>query len=123
MKKTTESDLVRACIEYLTLKGVFCWRNNTGAFAGEHMGRKRFVRFGTPGAPDIMAIVRTRVSRQRQAVLVGRFLGVECKSPTGKQSAAQRVWQEQCERAGGAYFMVRRLGDLMDQWIATNERQ
>lgn len=103
MRQATESGLVRVALEFLALKGVFAWRNNTGGFGGEYEGKKRFVRFGKPGAPDIMGILPS-----------GRFIGVECKSAKGKQSPAQHAWQFNCEAQGGLYILVRNLDDLAD---------
>jgi len=44
-------------------------------------------------------------------------LCIEMKSPTGRQSPAQRGWQEAAERAGNAYATVRSL----DAFIRTVE--
>jgi hypothetical protein len=103
MKQLRETDLVAAVLDYCKLRGLFCWRVNVGAFAGEYKGRKRFVRFGVPGAPDIMAIGTG-----------GRFIAIECKAPKGKQSPAQHAWAFECEAHGGLYLLVRNLDDLID---------
>ena len=106
MKKTTETQLVKACLDYLSMRGIMAWRNNSGAFASEHKGRKRFVRFGTPGAPDIMGILPPADG--------GRFLGIECKVGKNKQTPAQHAWAFQCERSGGLYVLARSVDDVHD---------
>jgi len=78
--------------------GALVWRNNTGAARD---GRGRLVRFGTPGAPDIMAIVR------------GRFVAIEVKATGGRLSARQRAWRDACEAAGGIYRVCRSVDDAL----------
>lgn len=89
-----EKDLVNACLEILALKGIFSWRNNTGAFSGEYKGKKRFVRFGEVGSPDIIAVYD------------GQFIGVECKVGKNTQSEKQKEFQNKLEEAGGLYWLV-----------------
>lgn len=100
MKKPKEGDIVKACLSYLQAIGVMAWRSNTGATERtDVIGRKRFVRFGTKGSPDIMGIMGG-----------GRFLGIECKMPGKPQSDDQRAWEASCK--------VQRL----EQAVATAER-
>lgn len=100
---TRERDVQRQCLDYLALRGLFSYRNNTGAFAGEYKGRKRFVRFGVKGAPDVIACIR------------GRFIGFETKRPEGgKLSADQEAFRNNLIAAGGAYFVIRSLNDLIE---------
>jgi hypothetical protein len=67
-----ENAVVRACMDQLTLLGVPHIRNNTGAqlIPGTATTRRRFVKFGTTGWPDIIGVLPD-----------GKFLGVECKAP------------------------------------------
>lgn len=74
------------------LPGCTFWRCNTG-MATDKTGRR--IRFGVPGQPDI------------QGCAAGRWIGVEVKSATGRQSPEQRVFQERIENAGGVYVLVR----------------
>ena len=78
--------------------GALVWRNNTGAARD---GAGRLVRFGTPGAPDIMAIVG------------GQFVGLEVKSARGKLSKRQEAWRKACEAAGGIYRVCRSVDDAL----------
>ena len=81
--------------------GIFCFRNNSGAFAGEYKGKKRFVQFGLPGSSDLIAIVK------------GIFVGVEVKRPGGKQSDYQKAFQRNVEEAGGAYILAYSWNDVV----------
>lgn len=92
-----ERDILRACLDHLSNKRVFHWRTNTGAFkTGE-----RFIRFGVPGVPDILACVK------------GQMLGIEVKGPSGEQSQAQKEFQTALEQAGGRYLLIRSVEELI----------
>ena len=58
MKAPREQDLVAACLQLLRLRGVFAWRNNSGAFVLGEGKRRRFFRSidmpegPSPGASD-----------------------------------------------------------------------
>src|SRR5574343_455172 len=92
----TETRLVRACLDLLAANGIFCWRNNTGAFAGEYRGRRRFVRFGAPGSADILGVLPG-----------GRALAVECKVGRNGLSPQQERWGREFAQAGGMYLVQR----------------
>jgi len=97
-----EKDIQRSILDYLAYKRVFHWRNNTGAFAGESKGVRRFVRFGSVGSPDIFAMRD------------GTIYGIEVKRSSGKQSEAQRLFQFDFENAGGVYRIARSIDDIAD---------
>lgn len=103
MKKTTHADLVGACLVFLTLTkphGAY-YKTNTGAFAGEHKGRKRFVRFGVPGLADITGVLPG-----------GRAIYVECKVGKDKPSVDQKAFRAMVERAGAVYVLARSIVDM-----------
>lgn len=56
-------------------------------------------RHALAGVPDIILIDK------------GIFVGLEVKTATGKQSAAQKSFDKRCEEAGGNYFIVRSIKD------------
>jgi hypothetical protein len=109
---TPEGAVVRSCIEYLRMVGVFAWRNNTGRAnligAG---GKPRPVLFGYPGSGDIFGVLRG-----------GVFLCVECKRPLGpkggtggsEQTPDQVEFQRRLEDAGGVYLLVRSASELRE---------
>jgi hypothetical protein len=73
-------------LQLLALRGVFAWRNNSGAFVIREAGRRRFVRAGLVGGSDILGVLPG-----------GRFLAVPGNRPT----AAQRAFLDQVTAAGG----------------------
>ena len=89
--KVNERDVLSACMDILQMKRIFFYRQNSGALKTESGG---FVRFGTPGAPDIVLIVG------------GQYVGLEVKSSVDKQSESQRIFQAGLEEAGGLYWLV-----------------
>lgn len=96
-----ESMVLAQCMQYLYLKKIFCWRNNTGAAKTED---GRYVRFGLPGASDIIGIMPD-----------GRFLAVECKrSSGGRLSPQQKKFLEKIKESGGVAVVATSLEDLME---------
>ena len=125
MKSPPESALVRAVLAaYGAMPGVMLWRNNVGA---ARTADGRMVRFGQPGAADILGVVK-RTLEVRTVVnpdgfqpheslrreTVGQAIAIECKARGKKQSAAQRVWQAAFEAMGGVYVLAEKLSDAAD---------
>lgn len=75
----TEKQIMDTIIEFLTRKGFFVWRNNTGAQAFSYKGKTRFIRFGQPGHADILGVAPG-----------GQFIAIEVK-----RSERQKPTQEQ----------------------------
>jgi len=98
--KILEKDIQNACMDFLNAYKIFFWRNNTGAFKTEVGG---FYRFGYPGSPDIIAIHK------------GKFIAIECKTKTGKQTVRQKEFEEKTTKAGGIYLLVRSSYELEEK--------
>jgi hypothetical protein len=84
------------------------WRNNIGV--AELRGHK--VRFGVggPGGADLIGLFR------------GAFVAVEVKTPTGRQSEDQRIYQRLVESKQGIYVIVRSEDDARDLLSMLHER-
>ena len=91
-----EATIQTLIMQYLSIAKVFHWRNNTGGVRTN----SRYLKFGEPGSPDIIAIV------------AGTFLGIEVKDPKGVQSCDQKKFQKKTETAGGKYIVARNLEDV-----------
>lgn len=98
--EATEHEIQRSILDYLEFLGIFHYRNNSGAMPLESKGVRRFLRFGTPGSPDIVIVKG------------GIYIGVEVKTKTGKQNPNQIQFQKDLEAAGGQYWLVRSLNDF-----------
>lgn len=96
--KSLEKETQKAAIEYLTIKNIFHWRNNSGATKTIGGG---FMRFGAVGSPDIFAIRD------------GKIYGLEIKDVKGRLSEGQKIFQEKMNAAGGIYVIVRSIDDVL----------
>lgn len=118
-KEMKEQQIVKAILDYLKLKKIFHWRNNTGALKTEAGG---FMRFGATGSPDIFVVLPTLTVQQRlnadgtfgeEDHTFGQIIGLEVKNEKGKQSDNQLAWQKDFVAAGGEYHLVRSLDDVI----------
>lgn len=98
-KKRNETALVKAAIDFLTMKGAMCWRNNTtGVFDPT---RKTFRTFtGRKGVADILGIWK------------GKPLAVECKMKGNKLSPDQQSFITEFKTAGGLAIVAYDLDDI-----------
>lgn len=101
---SNEKAIQKAVLKYLTLKykgkgrtDTVFWRENSGATRTERGG---FIRFGFTGAPDIFVVQK------------GRIYGLEIKDKA-KQSDGQKEFQKCFENAGGEYFIIRSIDDVI----------
>ena len=102
MKESVLQDQIRLALGRVT--GLVLWRNNIGT-AERHGYTIRF-GVGGPGGADLIGIYR------------GKFLGVEIKTPTGKQTPEQRTFQELVTKLGGEYLILRSVEEAL-AWAAT----
>lgn len=111
-----ERDVQRVCLEYLRLRGAFCWRANSGALrvpaAGGRKGR--YVRFNSAeGCSDVLAVLWARAGGGPETA--GRLLALEVKRPGEKPTAKQQRFLESVRRAGGLALVAAGLDDLAGQ--------
>ena len=102
--KEKETEIQAAILDYLRLRGHFCWRvNNTPATFIDRHGARQFRAMSTyalKGVPDIV-LIRD-----------GRFYGIECKTQAGKLSVEQAEFARKCVAAGGEYIVARSIDDV-----------
>lgn len=96
--KSTEKATQAAVIHYLTLRRIFHYRQNSGAYKSE---TGTFLRYGTKGSTDILAVVN------------GLYVGMEIKDTKGVLNENQKEFQANLEAAGGMYCVVRSLDDAV----------
>ena len=99
--------------KYGSLAWLRLWRNNTGKSVGLSLVMKAkregimpaflpVTSYGTPGMPDILGIMAP----------TGRFIAIETKSSTGKQTQEQRLWDRMIISLGGIYILARSIEDV-----------
>jgi len=104
----TEKELQNAILRaFGTLPVLRLWRANVGV---ARLGR-RVVRFGIPGQGDLTGILPD-----------GRRLEIEVKTVAGRQSPAQRRFQEMMERFHGVYILARSIEDVRRELAARGVR-
>ena len=91
--KSTESQVLGACLQLLTLRGVFAWRANQAAIPLKGGGFRRFA--GLKGVSDILGVLRG-----------GRLLAVECKRPGEKVRPEQAAFLARVNELGGVGVVV-----------------
>ena len=107
-----EAQVQSAILEYLAVRKIWGRRMNTGAIKVD----KRFIRFGSVGMADILAILpSTYVSQRadgRYTTRLHRVCWIECKAPKGKQSKAQAMFQQEVQAEGHMYCLCRSIEDV-----------
>ena len=93
-----ESDVQKAIIQYLEVKHIFHYRNNSGAYKAEHGS---FIRYGAVGSPDIICVIN------------GQYVGIEVKRPGGRLSPFQKIFAENLVKAGGRYILAFSIDDVI----------
>jgi len=102
--KQSEKELVKTVLEYLGLKRIYAWRNNTGATVIPGKERTRFVRYGFKGSSDVIGILPD-----------GRFLAIECKVGKNKVSPAQEEFLDNIANNGGLAIIAYSLDDVIER--------
>lgn len=97
-KAQTETQIIRAILDYLAANRIMAWRVNTGA-ARNPAGR--LVRFGTVGMPDIAGVLPG-----------GRALFLEVKARHGRLSPHQQRMISWLLSTGALVAVVRSIADV-----------
>lgn len=110
--KRRESDILSSCLKLLKARGIFAMRMNTGSFAREYKGKKRFVKFGLKGCADILAIRRVQFYEGLAYRTEHNPLWIETKAPGGRQSPAQKEFAAMVTAEGHRYLVVHSAEEL-----------
>lgn len=109
MKTPLEKDIQRTILDWLQLKHIFCWRENTMGSIHNHNGRQFFRPNDMVGKSDIIGVLPD-----------GRFLAIEVKRKGGKVSEAQQSFISNVLGNGGVAFVAMSLEDLFDNFKKFN---
>lgn len=99
--KVTEAEVLKSIMQFLDIKGVFKFRNNSGAYSDAKSGR--FIRFGKKGSSDILAIYPK----------TGQFWAIEVKRPGGLLSDEQVTFLKDVRRSGGVSTVAESIEDIV----------
>jgi VRR-NUC domain len=109
--RNRETDLVRAVLDWLSLRRIKAWRtNNTSIFDPIKKVYRTFQ--GLRGVSDILGILPQTVDLQGQQVTFGNFLAIEVKRPGEALREDQEVFLQEIRERGGIGLCVRSLADL-----------
>jgi hypothetical protein len=101
--KRTESMIQKAIMDYLEMISkqipLYFFRAGSGAVQTMH---GRFFKTGRPGVPDIILC------------WAGKFVGLEVKAESGRQSQAQKKAEQDIAQANGQYYIVRSVSDVKE---------
>jgi len=112
--KTPEGVLRGQCLEWLSMNGVFAWKNNTqGVFDPTKGVFRRFE--GLKGVSDILGILPPHVGSWQcnEQLFVGRILAVETKIRPKKPTAEQEYFLERVNENGGLGLLIYDLNELI----------
>lgn len=107
--KRRESDILRACQDWLEANNILYIRVNPISPTGDGGWRKP--RASQRGAPDLVVFYRDWSEFLNTKYLFP--LAVECKSPKGELSPHQQAWKERAKQIRLGYVVVREIEDLV----------
>ena len=98
--KSTEKNTQKAVIQYLEIKKIFHYRQNSGNFTSP---TGHFYKMGVVGMPDIIAVIN------------GQYIGLEIKDIKGKLNDNQVKFKARLEEAGGLYLTIRSIDECIEE--------
>jgi hypothetical protein len=115
---TTANGLTRLIIDWVNMSGYHAERINT---MGRVIDKRKNVtdvvgRQKTIGSMTYIPTSGQRGSADISATIAGVSLKVEVKIGKDRQSSHQKVYQQQIERSGGVYIIVRSMEDFLNYW-------
>lgn len=95
------TDLVKSIVNYIDILQATGWPiyGFKSATASVPIGDDRWMKVGKKGNADVTLC------------LLGQYIGIEAKTGTGRQSDDQKLAQEDIEKAGGIYLVVRTIDE------------
>jgi hypothetical protein len=110
-----ETDIVRACLDWLALHRIKAWRmNNTGIYDPVKRIHRSF--HGLRGVSDILGILPRTVPLESSGQMTfGVFLAIEVKKLGEKPRANQEAFLQDIRDQGGVGLCVHSLDELEEQ--------
>lgn|SRR3990167_5835796 len=99
IKQPKESEIQKMILDYMRLRGIFCWKNNSVGIFKQSTGR--YIKVGIRGISDIIGITPQ-----------GRLIAVEVKRPGNHPTHEQKSFLEQIKAKNGIGLCVHSLEEL-----------
>jgi hypothetical protein len=104
--KISEKDIQKSVIDYLNIlenqgKIYFIRTNSFAGYIKRRNGTYGWIQNNKSGCPDIIVCGHS-----------GKFIGLEIKVFSGKQSDYQKLAEADIRKAGGEYYIVRSVEDV-----------
>lgn len=112
MPKGPEALVQKAITDWLTAKGIFHLRMNSGAVVSQYKGKTRMIRYGTEGCADILAFVPAFIEQDGVKTIISMPIWIEVKAKKGVQSESQKAWEAKVESEGQIYILARSIEDV-----------
>lgn len=115
-KDNSANALTKCICDFLNMSGYQAERINT---MGRMLDNRKTVtdvigRQKTIGSTKYIPTTGTKGSADISATIAGRSVKIEVKYGKDRQSAEQKAYQEQIERAGGTYYIARDFQSFYD---------
>jgi len=100
--KISENAVTNEIIEYLSWKGIYCWKNkNIATFDTKTKRFRRLGKYEIRGVSDILGIMKD-----------GKMLAIECKTGYNKASDVQKEFIANINKSGGIAFVAYGIDDV-----------
>lgn len=106
----SEKDIQKTILQYLTIRGYVCKRNNAGMAFANYNGKRRAIKIGESGWPDIEGITKETKSFGK-----GLYFGIEVKTKKGVLSLHQTWVGKRIIETGGIWFVARSVDDVIQR--------
>lgn len=107
--RMTEKHIEKAILEFLRVKGIFCWKQNTvGVYdAAKGIYRAPMSPFIIKGVADILAVQPK----------TGRLIAIECKMPERRNNLTQYQTEflKNINESGGIAFVATGVSDVAEK--------
>ena len=107
-----ENDIQNSIMLALSQEGFLTHRQIVGSF--RYLHNEGVAKIGTPGMPDIYAVVPMTITKADVGKTIGVYVGVEVKTATGQQRRNQKLYQLAVEKRGGLYLVGRSADEVID---------
>ena len=112
--RVCESDVLSACLQYLSLRRIFHYRHNQAPIPLKGGGYRRFT--GLKGVADVIAVLPQKYEVVgRGTVTFGVYCAIEVKKPGEKPCPEQHEFLRQIEERGGIALVVHSVKELEEK--------